>query len=254
MSQPSQHWCRQDYADNARFVADYGVSLLALLRPQPGEYSLDLGCGDGVLTRQIADAGCRVLGLDGSADLLAAARALGLEAVQGDGQRLDFQQEFDAVFSNAALHWMTDAEAVAAGIARALKPGGRLVAEFGGQGNVATIAQALAEALAQHGLNPKPCWYFPDTDSYRALLTRHGLDVANIALTPRPTPLPTGVTGWLAAFAAPMLPETDPATRAAVLAAAAELAESRLPRQDGQVLADYMRLRVLAFKPEQQAT
>lgn len=248
MNRPSQHWRADDYARHARFVADYGTPLLDLLAAQAHERVLDLGCGDGVLTRQIAACGCDVVGFDGSAELVAAAARLGLKAIQGDGQQLPFDQEFDAVFSNAALHWMTDEAAVAAGIARALKPGGRLVAEFGGHGNIAVIQQALTEALAAHGLAPQPCWYFPTAEAYTALLAQHGLQTVHCQLFPRPTPLPTGVAGWLTAFADPMLPAMPEHTRQSVLQAAASLAESRLARENGLLVADYVRLRVVAFK------
>lgn len=246
---PSQHWQAQSYAEHARFVADYGTPLLELLSPQPHERILDLGCGDGVLTQQIAQTGCKVVGLDGSADFVAAARGLGIDAVLGDGQQLDFDQEFDAVFSNAALHWMVDAEAVVRGMARALKKGGRLVAEFGGEGNIATIQTALTESLAAHGLQPRPCWYFPSENAYRTLLEKHGFNVQHIGLYPRPTPLPTGMAGWLATFAAPILPANiNNETRRQVLERTVAMVEQVLPKENGQTVADYMRLRVLAVK------
>lgn len=118
---PSQHWNAQTYADNARFVADYGTSLIDWLAPQPQHRILDLGCGDGVLTRQIVASGATVMGVDGSADFVAAARAKGIDAVQADAHTLMFNAEFDAVFSNAALHWMTDADAVANNVFRGEK-------------------------------------------------------------------------------------------------------------------------------------
>lgn len=248
MSQPSQHWQADDYARHARFVSDYGNALLDVLQAQPHERVLDLGCGDGVLTAKIAASGCRVLGVDGSADLVAAARRLGVDAVQADGQRLAFDAEFDAVFSNAALHWMTDAPAVVSGLARALKPGGRLVAEFGGAGNIAVIQAALEQALAEQGLSAQPCWYFPTAAAYCTLLAQHGLSVLYCETYARPTPLPTGVAGWLAAFAAPMLPAMSDSVRERVLTRAAEQAEAHLPRENGLVLADYVRLRCVAVK------
>lgn len=249
MNSPSQHWQSDIYAENARFVADYGTPLIELLNPKADEYILDLGCGDGVLTRKIAEYGSRVLGLDGSRALLETARANGIDAVWGDGQKLAFNQEFDAVFSNAALHWMTDAPVVVQGVARALRSGGRFVGEMGGCGNIAVIRTALSEALSAHGLQPRSCWYFPDAGEYRELLWQHGFTVHHIALYPRPTPLPTGVAGWLKAFGEPMLPEQiDDAVLAAVFARAAESAERQLPSHDGQPVADYVRLRFVAQK------
>lgn len=249
MNRPSQHWNPDIYAENARFVADYGTPLIGWLNPRAHEYILDLGCGDGVLTRKIAECGSRVLGLDGSRALLETALDNGVEAVWGDGQKLDFDQEFDAVFSNAALHWMTDAPAVVQGVARALKNGGRFVGEMGGAGNIASIRKALAEALSAHGLQARTCWYFPDADEYSALLRQYGFTVRHIALYRRPTPLPTGVAGWLEAFGGPMLPENiDANTRAEVFARAAASAERLLPAERGQAVADYVRLRFVAQK------
>ena len=247
-SQPSQHWQADVYADNARFVADYGVPLLDILAPRPHERVLDLGCGDGVLTQKIAELGCEVIGIDGSEQLVAAARANGIDARVGDGQKLAFNQEFDAVFSNAALHWMMQAEAVVAGVAAALKPGGRFVAEAGGQGNIAVIQQALEQALAKQHLQARAYWYFPSAETYRRLLEQHGFEVLQIGLYPRPTVLPTGVAGWLATFAEPMLPQMDAATKQAVLEAAADEAERQLPQENGLPVADYVRLRFVAVK------
>src|SRR5688500_15143750 len=139
----AQSWSAEGYARNARFVADLGQPVLELLAPQPGERILDLGCGDGALTTKLVAAGATVVGGDASAELVAAAQALGLDARIADGQALAFEAEFDAVFSNAALHWMKQPDAVIAGVRRALKPGGRFVGEFGGHGNVAAIVTAL---------------------------------------------------------------------------------------------------------------
>src|SRR4051812_34793970 len=134
-----QTWDARRYADNARFVSDLGASVVELLGPRAGERILDLGCGDGALTLKLFDAGAMVVGVDASPEFVEAARAAGVDAQLMDGQRLTFRDEFDAVFSNAALHWMPDAAAVVRGVASALRPGGRFVGEFGGHGNVAAI-------------------------------------------------------------------------------------------------------------------
>lgn len=245
----SQHWNSGTYAENARFVADYGASLLAWLNAKPAEKICDLGCGDGVLTAQIAATGADVLGVDGSHNLVTAARKLGVNAEVGNGEALRFTEAFDAVFSNAALHWMLDSDAVIRGVYRALKSGGRFVAEMGGQGNVAVIHQAIVEAAAHHGITAKTVWYFPDVETYRAQLENAGFRVEDISLYARPTPLATGVAGWLATFAAPLLQDADAATKAQIIQEACQVAERALPRNaDGVVLADYRRLRFRARK------
>src|SRR5688572_4126096 len=140
-----------NYAQHARFVSDLGTFLLDWLDPKPGESILDVGCGDGVLTVKIAERGANVLGIDYSADMVAAAQKNGVPAQVTSAENLPFEKQFDAVFSNAALHWVTDAEGVIRGIAKALKPGGRFVAEFGGHGNIAAIATAVRAVLIRHG-------------------------------------------------------------------------------------------------------
>src|SRR5262245_55699649 len=169
---PTQTWNAEQYSEHARFVTDLGMPVVELLAPARGEDILDLGCGDGPLTRKLAQLGCRVVGVDASAEMIAAARALGLDARVMDGHALRFDSEFDAVFSNAALHWMKQPERVMAGVWRALRPGGRFVGEFGGHGNVATIVATLGHALRERGIDPAAFdpWYFPTAEEYRGLL------------------------------------------------------------------------------------
>jgi SAM-dependent methyltransferase len=219
-----------------------------MLAPGPGQRILDLGCGDGALTEKIAASGADVVGLDASASQVEAARARGLEARLGDGTGLDFESEFDAVFSNAALHWMTPPEAVVAGINRALKPGGRLVAEFGGAGNVARIEAALMKALERRGFDAAAAnpWYFPGPDDYTALLTGQGFRVDSIALIPRPTPLAAGLAGWLETFSEPFTELLEPARRAEYLAEVTEDVRPELCDAEGNWSADYVRLRLAA--------
>src|SRR4051812_8267620 len=173
MSEPtgsSQRWNASGYAENARFVADLGMPVVDLLDPRPGERILDLGCGDGALTEKLAAAGCKVVGADASPELVEAARARGLDVRLVDGHKLDFDADFDAVFSNAALHWMRQPDAVIDGVHRALKPGGRFVGEFGGAGNVVRIVSALESALERRGIDGKTVnpWYFPNVKDYAA--------------------------------------------------------------------------------------
>src|SRR5262245_66527607 len=157
-----QTWNAAGYEKNARFVTDLGTPVLQLLAPIPNERILDVGCGDGVLTKKILDAGSHVVGLDSSPDLCAAARRLGLEIVEMSASDIAFEKEFDAVFSNAALHWMKDADRVVRNIARALRPKGRFVAEMGGDKCVETIGSALVEELNRRGYDRETArpWYF----------------------------------------------------------------------------------------------
>ncbi len=144
-------WTSETYRQNAAFVPALGAAVVALLNPQPGERILDLGCGEGSLTEQIAASGATIVGIDTSEDMVAAAKARGLDARVMDAERLTFAEEFDAVFSNAALHWVRDHDALLNGVHRALKPGGRFVAEFGGHGNIAAIQVAIRAVLARRG-------------------------------------------------------------------------------------------------------
>ncbi|MGI9509657.1 MAG: methyltransferase domain-containing protein, partial [Geminicoccaceae bacterium] len=194
-----QRWKADSYQQHTGFVPVLGAPVLELLAPKPGEHILDLGCGDGALTEKLAAAGAEVLGVDASEAMIEAARTRGLDVRVMDGQALDLDQTFDAVFTNAALHWMLDPDAVIAGVHQALKPGGRFVGEFGGHGNVAAITVALLAVLDKRGIDGAAIspWYFPTTDAYRAKLEAHGFEVTSIDLIPRPTPLPTDMEGWL---------------------------------------------------------
>ena len=171
----TQAWSPTDYREHAGFVPALGATILSMLAPRPGERILDLGCGDGVLTRQIAAAGAIVVGVDASPEMVDAAAATGLDAHVADARHLTFSGEFDAVFSNAVLHWIHDADAVLAGVARALKSGGRFVAEFGGHGNVAAIAVALRAVFKAHRIAVQWPWYYPTPEEYAARLEAAGL-------------------------------------------------------------------------------
>jgi SAM-dependent methyltransferase len=247
----NQTWDPDAYARNARFVSDLGAPVVELLAPRSGERILDLGCGDGALTMKLVELGCKVIGVDASAPQIDGARRLGLDARVGDGERLDFEAEFDAVFSNAALHWMRQADAVIAGVRRALRPGGRFVGEFGGHGCVATIKNALVTALARRGidgeaLNP---WYFPTVEDYSKRLQRGGFSIRYIALIPRPTPLPTEIDGWLMTFAQNFIaPLTDGRQRREFLDEVRETLRPALCGADGKWFADYVRIRFAADK------
>lgn len=248
MEKAVQKWTAEGYAANARFVSDLGAPVIALLDPKPGERILDLGCGDGALTEKIAQKQAVVVGFDSSPDLAAAARERGLRVDLGDAHDLPYRGEFDAVFSNAALHWMTRPEAVIEGVARGLKPRGRFVGEMGGHGNIAAIRVALAAVFAKRGLDfVKLRWqFYPTAEEYESLLAKHGFAVSSIALFPRPTPLPTGMEGWLETFAKGVLAQLAEPDRLAAKQEAVDLLRPALCDRSGRWTADYVRLRFAA--------
>lgn len=250
-SQDADSWDAAAYDDAYGFVWRQGAGPLELLAPRAGERVLDLGCGTGHLTAEIAAAGAEVVGIDSSRAMIGRARAsypaLRFEVM--DGRDFCFPEPFDAVFSNAALHWMRPPERVAERIAAALRPGGRLVAELGGRGNVAAIVEALSDALGRHGHAAPPSpWYFPSVGEYAALLESRGLAVRFAALFPRPTELAGGSAGlrrWLEMFAASWFDAVPAEGRESVVRAVEERLRPRLFR-DGAWRADYVRLRVVA--------
>lgn len=193
-------WNAACYQNQCSYVWQHGESLLSLLDPQPDERILDLGCGTGQLTDKISASGTMVVGLDSDRAMIAQAQAnyphITFEVA--DAANFQLAKPVDAVFSNAALHWVTQAEAVVCCVAAALKPGGRFVAEFGGKGNVQTILSALESASGRTALNP---WYFPSLGEYTMLLESVGLEAVSALLFDRPTPLgESGLAGWLEMF------------------------------------------------------
>jgi SAM-dependent methyltransferase len=170
--------------------------LLALLDGRPGETILDLGCGDGALSEKILAAGCKVYGCDASLSQLETARQRATYVFVMDGQQPGLKRRFDAVFTNAALHWMKQAEKVVEGVANSLKPGGRFVGEFGGKGNVATIRQALHGTLRERGIHPWTVDLYYIRPRNTEMLNRHGFTVNYIELIPRPRNSPA-IFSWL---------------------------------------------------------
>lgn len=239
-------WTTEGYRANAGFVPALGSAVFDLLNPQPGERILDLGCGEGSLTERLAAAGASVVGVDMSPDFVAAATARGLDARLMDGEALTFDCEFDAVFSNAAMHWMLAPDRVIDGVRRALRSGGRFVSEFGGHGCVAAVQVAVSAVLARHGVAMHSPWYFPTDDEYRVKLEAGGFAVTQIALIPRPTPLPTGMAGWLATFAGPMLKQLPEGVRENAAREMEDLLRPVLCDASGRWTADYVRLRFAA--------
>ncbi|MBV7257767.1 methyltransferase domain-containing protein [Pacificimonas sp. WHA3] len=238
-------WDAGAYAENAGFVPALGNAALELLAPRAGERILDLGCGDGVLTEKIVAAGADVRGVDFDEGMVAAARARGITADVADGQALAFDAEYDAVFSNAALHWMPDHDAVFSGVAKALKPGGRFVAECGGFGNIAAMRTALRAVLARRGLGSPDQQNYPTVAAATRQLEAAGFSVETCVLVPRATPLAAGMAAWFHTFRHGFLPEEG---RDEIIAEIAELLRPSLCDGDGNWTADYVRLRFKAVK------
>jgi len=245
-------WNADLYRDAHAFVFNHGESLLSVLAPQSGERILDVGCGTGELAAKIAEAGAIVTGIDASASMIEAAAAAFPSARFRvmDAAALTFEAEFDAVFSNAALHWVKRAAEGAAGMARALKPGGRLVLEMGGYGNVAALEHAFATALREvAGVEFESPWFFPSVGAYAALLEDAGLEVRGATLYDRPTRLEgdEGVRNWYRMFLRNWLDAMGDEGAARVLERAEALCSGL--RREGYWEADYRRLRVVAVRP-----
>jgi trans-aconitate methyltransferase len=248
-----QCWNASHYDRAGAFVPKLGADLIELLAPQAGERVLDLGSGTGDLTAQIAERGASVLGVDASSEMVREAERKhpALKFSLMDGQELAFQREFDAVFSNAALHWMPRADAVAEGVTRALRPGGRFVAELGGARCVQTVRDALRDELLERDIqgHASPAWFFPSVAQYSRILDQAGLFVRSALWFERPTRLEGsgGMATWLELFCLPLLLALGD-RRAEVVAGVERRCRAQLYR-DGSWWLDYTRLRVVAVKP-----
>ncbi|MBS1799070.1 MAG: class I SAM-dependent methyltransferase [Acidobacteria bacterium] len=245
-----QSWDTKAYAANGRFVANLATAVVQMLDPRHAEHILDLGCGDGALTAQLASTGATVIGVDNSPSMLEAARARGLRVEHHSADVLPYHHQFDAVFSNAALHWLSEDRhpALLAGVHRALKPGGRFIAEMGGQGNIAAIRTALSAALAPYGIDTETAAasFYPSPAVYRHLLEQAGFTVESIELIPRPTPLPNGMEAWLTTFRNGVLDQLATNHRTQAIAHTVSLLEPVLRDGHGNWTADYVRLRFAA--------
>jgi trans-aconitate methyltransferase len=245
-----QTWDPEAYGQNGAFVHQLAGGVLEWLAPESGERILDLGCGDGQLTARIAAAGVVVSGVDASPEMVAAARARGVSSTVAQAENLPFADaQFDAVFSNAVLHWVRGQDEMMTEVHRVLRPGGRFVAEMGGQGNIAAIRVALIAVLARNGFAGREdnVNYYPSPDAYQRRLEKHGFRVEKMALIPRPTPMPSsGVRGWLETFRKGVLDSLPEAARETVIGETEELLAQALRDEDGNWTADYVRLRFVA--------
>lgn len=246
-------WDSSFYDQKHSFVTKYGEDLVELLAPQEGERILDIGCGTGHLTNLIAQKGAIVIGLDNSAEMVRAAEASypNVRFVVADAASFSFDERFDAIFSNAALHWVHRAEQAVASISQALKTGGRLVVEFGGKGNVAQIYTALEETVLEIAhLHVTAQNYFPSIGQYATLLENHRLQVASAVLFDRLTKLGEGEDGlenWIKMFRRGVMEELPEATRPLIIDKVKARLRNSLFR-DGVWHADYRRLRIVAYK------
>lgn len=252
----NNQWNAELYEDKHSFVWQYGSDLITILSPQSGEKILDLGCGTGQLTNQIAQLGAEVIGIDRDASMIEQAKANypQLNFQVADGTNFSFTESFDAVFSNAALHWMKPPEEVIKCIWQVLKPGGRLIAEFGGKGNVEQIIQAIKTVVQEKGYQLKTefsPWYFPSIAEYATLLEKQGFIVTDASLFERPTKLEgeQGLANWLTMFASSLLSIFPSETQQEIIT---EIEAKLRPilYQDQAWFADYKRIRIIALKPQ----
>jgi SAM-dependent methyltransferase len=248
LSQPATSTSKWDAADYARvgsFVAELGEAALDLLDPHPGERILDVGCGEGTLTLKIIDRGATVVGVDNSPEMIAAARAKGVDALLLPAEDMQFFAEFDAAFSNATLHWVLHKEQAARAIFRALKAGGRFAGEMGGEGNLKKLREALDEELIIRGYVPPveaSNWY-ASPEEFAAVYEAAGFREVDARLIERPTPIEHGVAAWVTTFRKGWLDRAEVAEgeRAEIAAAVAD--------RVGSNIADYVRLRFIMRKP-----
>jgi SAM-dependent methyltransferase len=246
-------WDAGEYARVGGFVAELGAAALDLLDPRPGERILDVGCGEGALTEKILERGAAVVGVDNSESMVEAARAAGLDAHLIAAEDMDFDAQFDAAFSNAALHWVLAKEKAAAAIFRALKPGGRFAGEMGGEGNIAILRGGIRAELEERGYPvpaEDPQWY-ASPDEFAVVYGAAGFLDIETQLIPRPTPLKAGVAAWVKTFRAGWLDaaQVPDGVRDEIAAAVERRLTPQLQQPDGSWSADYVRLRFIMRKP-----
>ena len=251
MSTNGHKWEPKSYAEHAEYVYRFGEALLALIVPQENEIILDLGCGTGELSIAIEELGSEVLGIDSSPEMVTAARANGINAILMDAREMNFDNEFNGIISNAAIHWMSDIDKVLDGCYMALKVGGRFVGEFGGSGNVGKIISATVKYFENHpelGEFVMP-WYFPSVDEFSDELVNAGFFIEYIELFERPTPLPTGIRGWLITYYHGLMSSFTEKQKEKFLNDISDMLKPDLYDEASSTwFADYVRLRFKALK------
>ena len=242
----------ENYRNETEFIAGLESPVIKLLAPKAGERILDLGCGNGTLAKELMDLGCSVVGVDASRKMTDAARTLGVDARQLNAEELGFEDEFNGVMSNAALHWISDQYAVVRGVWKALKPGGRFAAECGGEGCIRIIREGMKIALIKRGIDyrARNPWKYPELGAYSKILENQGFKIDFIARIDRPTKLEDGLHSWLEVFAQSHTQGFGPEEKEAFYKEVEDYCRPMLYSEKNGWTADYVRLRFLAVKPE----
>ena len=248
-SKETNEWNADRYKKHASFVSELALPVVALLNPKADEKILDLGCGEGTLALEIEKFGAEVTCVDLSEDMVQKSKAKGLNAKVMSATDMPFTEEFNAVFSNATLHWVKEYELAVENIYRVLKKGGRFVAEFGGEGNVNHIVEAMREVFNRHPQYGKfdDFWFFPSTEEYQAILEKEGFNVTYIERIPRPTPI-DDIANWLAVFSNGVTKNLTNDEQNIFRDEVREILKSKIYTQKDGWVADYVRIRVEAFK------
>jgi len=248
--QETNNWNPKTYNKHTAFVSQLALPVVDLLDPKEGENILDVGCGEGTLALEIERRGAKVIGVDMSTQMVAEAKNNGVEAYVGDVTNLPYENVFDAVFSNAMLHWVKDSKGAVRSIAKSLKEGGRFVCEFGGEGNAYHLVSAMEKVFANHpefGVFDNP-WYFPSVEAYSTLLESEGFEVEYMKIIPRPTPM-DNIMNWLDIFANGVTEHLSAKEFETFKVECREILKEKIyNEEEGGWILDYKRLRVRAVK------
>ena len=249
MQKESNNWNTNQYKNHASFVSDMAEDLVEVLNPKKDETILDLGCGDGTLALKIKQKCQNIIAVDLSNEMVEKTKSLGIEAYIMSATNLEFENKFDAVFSNAVLHWVKQSKLAVQNINKVLKQNGRFIAEFGGYKNINTIVQAIQEVFNQnkdYGVFNNP-WYFPTTQEYKNILEQNGFEVKSINLTIRPTSV-DDISNWLNIFANGIISHLNKEQKESFLLEVKCILENKLYTKEQGWILDYVRIRVEAKK------